>query len=519
MIPPSLTSRRNWATPMDWESYRARIINLYIDQKMPLRSVMQHMRDRHHFHATEKMYKMHFVRWRVRKNFKKWEIDDLVRHQQQSQPPLELGKTHRCQLLSTSCRTPSPDPPISILFPLSTPETLHQPEHFMRLTTQYITWGFNSGSWQANPPPLVMSASYVQFRAWFDDIIVGKQLLLLGNTKQAFAVFQSSTDKYARIVLGKNPRLMIYTYITALFLIDVAPDLVRSIINHAVDLCRVVHPNPAHPLRLLMELMTRTSFADFRRSARHVLHCYFHQIEANVEASTWNTKCVTKLRAPISNILATEGLLDFEQAECTLKMVLRRSCKEGHTAEPVDEFNLTLLQTRLDLASLYLRWAKLDEAHTNIAEAVDSEEIRKHPFCVVQACLLLISIARKQGSQKRVLSLVPKVAKLCLQHGRESDGVTVTALNNLESYLREVGQIKEADCISRDLDAVATASLYTAKLPFRLASAMLPVERETNILEAGMGGAIIHEGYDRDRSDEPPTRYSCSRSPKEENLH
>ncbi|KAF6819432.1 hypothetical protein CPLU01_13024 [Colletotrichum plurivorum] len=51
----------------DWNIYETTIKGLYLGENMPLHEVIEVMRKRHSFHATERIYKRQFLRWKWRK--------------------------------------------------------------------------------------------------------------------------------------------------------------------------------------------------------------------------------------------------------------------------------------------------------------------------------------------------------------------------------------------------------------------------------------------------------------------
>ncbi|KAF6822178.1 hypothetical protein CMUS01_11186 [Colletotrichum musicola] len=51
----------------DWNVHENTIKSLYLGENMPLQEVIEVMRKRHAFHATERMYKRQFLRWKWRK--------------------------------------------------------------------------------------------------------------------------------------------------------------------------------------------------------------------------------------------------------------------------------------------------------------------------------------------------------------------------------------------------------------------------------------------------------------------
>ncbi|EWG41779.1 hypothetical protein FVEG_15339 [Fusarium verticillioides 7600] len=54
-----------------WDHYRETITELYIKRNMSLPRLMPHMRHEYGFRATEKMYKLRFTEWNLKKNMTK----------------------------------------------------------------------------------------------------------------------------------------------------------------------------------------------------------------------------------------------------------------------------------------------------------------------------------------------------------------------------------------------------------------------------------------------------------------
>lgn len=68
----------NPPTPRDWEAYRAIFTRLYFTEGRKLRDVMAIMEGQHNFHATERMYKRRIDKWKLHKNYKSADRNEIA---------------------------------------------------------------------------------------------------------------------------------------------------------------------------------------------------------------------------------------------------------------------------------------------------------------------------------------------------------------------------------------------------------------------------------------------------------
>jgi hypothetical protein len=80
---PSITQFISQRSTQEWESRRSEITRLYVDEKLPLQTVIDTMKAEHGFCGTKKQYKDRIEKWGINvKNFKRSEMKAVVRKRQ-----------------------------------------------------------------------------------------------------------------------------------------------------------------------------------------------------------------------------------------------------------------------------------------------------------------------------------------------------------------------------------------------------------------------------------------------------
>ncbi|ORY62585.1 Clr5 domain-containing protein [Pseudomassariella vexata] len=486
MTPPG-----KYAPPDAWEAHRGIISDLYLKQNMTLRRVMEVMEQEYDFHGTIKMYKLRISKWGLRKNFKRRDVDDLLRREQtqngtshivvsrdrnvasgmakagtgnvyggiqklpkKATPKLKQTSTiqENASLPSPiSCRAPSPEPPISFLFSLTTPDVVRVPEECMYLSQQYIYGAFSTGLWMPAIPEPECGVREAKILAWYNIIIGGSELFKQGKTKHAFKMFQDGFALYWSLLKMSDPRLLAYMYMAAIYLSDIVPELTRSMFKYAAGLCRVVYQSSQHPLYLYMDMLACMSTSEFRRNARALISCFLQSTETQLDSNSDLARSIMFLHSPVTAFLASKDLLDIAEVERTSARLVNKL-----EQMPLDTGS-QVCRIKLHLINLYEEKNKFPEAHRLIAEVLGSDEIKRYPKHLHYLNYSMMIIARKEGNHGTILELADKVIGLCMNRLALGDqtgiGMSVSTLSTLEEYLREIGYVEKADKLRADVDA------------------------------------------------------------------
>ncbi|KAF2755063.1 hypothetical protein EJ05DRAFT_478872 [Pseudovirgaria hyperparasitica] len=96
MDPPALPRKRKAPTLRadDWESYKERILDLYVEQKLPLKTFRQKIEAEYGFKAESRQYRTRISQWGKDKNIKPEEMEAIVRKRQKR----KLIETNKGQL-------------------------------------------------------------------------------------------------------------------------------------------------------------------------------------------------------------------------------------------------------------------------------------------------------------------------------------------------------------------------------------------------------------------------------------
>lgn len=84
----------------DWLQYKSIITILYINDDLPLASLIKHMDQIYHFRATSNMYKKRLLAWNVRKNYRRAEKEAVLAHiEEQGEVAAERLELHGRRIL------------------------------------------------------------------------------------------------------------------------------------------------------------------------------------------------------------------------------------------------------------------------------------------------------------------------------------------------------------------------------------------------------------------------------------
>ncbi|KAM0813192.1 putative Clr5 domain-containing protein [Seiridium cardinale] len=469
-----------WASPEDWQRHRAVITELYEAQNMTLADVMKVMEEKHSFFATARMYKTRFNKWGLQKTLRFQQVGELLRQNTdraaagkesvrlirgkpvddkrlrkylRSLPPdrhsqlaeLVHGQTAtpgtaQSPASAVSCRTPSPGPSLSHLFPLRPPDQLRIPEETITSMRTYVRGSLDSGLWTLDPNNIVRAGPLFNF---WNLGQTAKRLLGAGQTKQAFQVLQNCFHEYKALLLAQSPSLYLYTYIVALTFADGYPDLYTAFLRYITNLSSIVF-SESHPLCAMFGNMLRMDPTAARESVIALTQAYIHLCQITPESIA-----MLDVEGFISIHFAEIGLHGRDVAETTLRRMMEKLEPHRH----IDIMEAIWVDARDDLSAMLIKQDKYQEAALILRESLKSRVLPKYPLLQASANRNLFKIARDRGTQEEAVRAGHSMVKFASDLWGMSDNKTITLLTDFMVYLRKVEMDELADRIDKDFDA------------------------------------------------------------------
>ncbi|KAK8127010.1 uncharacterized protein PG998_002769 [Apiospora kogelbergensis] len=457
----------------EWERHRDTIVDLYIKRRLGLPDVCRIMREQHNFVATERMYKMRFRIWGLRKyktrsdaktDPSKWrEAHDAHDSSGSTLPPSSAAPPGK-QLN----RPPSPGWSAG-LFPIATPELVKAPEESLFLARKYVRGLFSVGLWRKDQDVTLYEEKWTGIIGWYSQFNLGGDMIVQqGKTKEAFRVISGCFERLSGLMEAPapDPRLIVLLLSAAVYNSANLPDLVVMFIKHMVELLRLKGAASAYyPLYLILNRMSRMSIADFQRNLSAFFDFYFDELESHFDPASPFTGAIVYVRgAPVLN-QALKGLVPVAVAEAYYLRLLARLEAMPQAQVGGDQ----VLKANLQLLNIYEEMRETQKFGRHARRILDSPQLRRHPHFRAYVFLSMLGHAREQLDHDELLRLAPLVMAMCVTKRRSAAGgrdgapleqsLELRALSCVEQYLRELALVEQADAFRRDFDA-AMDELY-----------------------------------------------------------
>ncbi|KAK7990115.1 hypothetical protein PG989_010430 [Apiospora arundinis] len=451
----------------EWERHRDTIVDLYIKRRLGLPDVCRIMREQHNFVATERMYKMRFRIWGLRKYKTR---SDAKTDPSKWQSAHDANTASASTVPSTSSgkqlnRPPSPGWSAG-LFPIATPELVKAPEESLFLARKYVRGLFSVGLWKKDQDVTLYEEKWVGIVGWYSQFNLGGDMIVQqGKTKEAFRVISGCFDRLSSLMESPapDPRLIVLLLSAAVYNSANLPDLVVMFIKHMVELLRLKGAASAYyPLYLILNRMSRMSVADFQRNLSAFFDFYFDELESHFDPASPFTGAIVYVRGtPVLN-QALKGLVPVAVAEAYYLRLLARL--EAMPQVGGDQ----VLKANLQLLNIYEEMRETQKFSRHAARILASEQLQQHPQFRAYVYLSMLGHAREQLDHEEILRLAPLVMDMCVSKHRSAAGgrdrpleqsLEIRAISNVEQFLRELALVEQADAFRREFDA-AMDELY-----------------------------------------------------------
>ncbi|KAK6948642.1 hypothetical protein Daesc_010412 [Daldinia eschscholtzii] len=468
----------------DWNNYRDVITTLYLEQNKSLKEVMRIMREEYYFFATEKMYKIRFNRWGLHKKLRAHQVAELLlqrgRRAAEGKPSVSYvhgrkvdadrlnaylrrvsptSKKELVELLSGKldsidaqkrsieeivCRTPSPEPE-PIPRRVEAPDNLRLPEECMQIVRSYVGGALDGSLWHLTPDKELIFPR--RPRTWLDPVSSARQLFINGFTEQGFRMIRITFDDYKEVMSRQDPSLLVETCLALGALLQSGPGLAESLIDYACALSRIVL-GPRHPLHLLFIRFKGASRAEITRFVGLIIQGFLQTVQTDSRLKpTW---LATVYRAMINS-----NFIELHTAQKYMQELI--ADLEGSPYPPVD-VERDAIKKDINLLRHHLSW--LTNVHNKPTEAAASArtlvETSKgiDPRLARFSCYNMLRTlpTSSEVSDEEAIDLMMQSLSICETEFGRNDNATVTLLATLQTFLRRVGRIEDAERVRADFE-------------------------------------------------------------------
>ncbi|KAI1473742.1 Clr5 domain-containing protein [Daldinia eschscholtzii] len=468
----------------DWNNYRDTITTLYLEQNKSLKEVMRIMREEYYFFATEKMYKIRFNRWGLHKKLRAHQVAELLlqrgRRAAEGKPSVSYvhgrkvdpdrlnaylrrvsptSKKELVELLSGKldsidaqkrsiedivCRTPSPEPE-PIPRRVAAPDNLRLPEECMQIVRSYVGGALDGSLWHLTPDKELIFPR--RPRTWLDPVSSARQLFINGFTEQGFRMIRITFDDYKEVMSRQDPSLLVETCLALGALLQSGPGLAESLIDYACGLSRIVL-GPRHPLHLLFIRFKGASPVEITRFVGLIIQGFLQTVQTDSRLKpTW---LATVYRAMINS-----NFIELDTAQKYMQELI--ADLEGSPCPPVD-LERDAIKKDINLLRHHLAW--LTNVHNKPTEAAASARTLvetskgKDPRLARFSCYNMLRTlpTSSEVSDEEAIDLMMQSLSICETEFGRNDNATVTLLATLQTFLRRVGRIEDAERVRADFE-------------------------------------------------------------------
>ncbi|KAF4433459.1 hypothetical protein FACUT_8143 [Fusarium acutatum] len=257
----------------DWDHYREIITELYIKRNMSLPRLMSHMRLFYGFRATEKMYKLRFTEWNLRKNMTRDRSATCVLNPDNNLMNLDKLKEYyrrqpeekRRELLETLLQPLTKEQPLNNAAPqlsLTPPADLLNQEHRFHLLNTYVRGSSEDNLWPRDAKSGFKNEDHVP--AWCSSVMSASLALREEKEGEATRFLQHFIKQSYDQLLRQDPLIFtfVYTSLGSTGIVAHAKSTILAYINMIYEALGKVYP-------IIQDMMSDTIW----RLLRYKLMC------------------------------------------------------------------------------------------------------------------------------------------------------------------------------------------------------------------------------------------------------
>lgn len=338
------------------------------------------------------------------------------------------------------CRTPSPGPSMSYLFPLRPPDHLLIPEESIASMRTYVGGALSSGMWKLEPTVVLKAGPLFKF---WNLGRTAKRLLKAGQTKEAFQVLHTCFHEYKALLVAQSPLLFPYTYTVCLHFADGYPELYISFLRYVSDLARIVH-GEHHPLHTLLANMLRMGPEAAKQNVVSLSRAYLDLCQTSP-----GSLATLDFEMFLVTHFGDMKLHSWAVAEEKLQRLMAKL--EPHRDDDVME--AIWIDARDDLSAILIHQNRYGDAADILKVSLASRILPNYPLLQVSTYRNLFIIARDTGNQEEAVQVGHTMVRFAYDNWGMGDSKTVTLLNDLITYLRKIEMVETADLLDKDFKA------------------------------------------------------------------
>ncbi|KAI1124018.1 Clr5 domain-containing protein [Nemania abortiva] len=441
-----------WAQAEDWDEYRSIITDLYVKQERKMRDVMRIMTEEYGFYATRRMYKTRFKKWGLAKNI--------------NSKPACLNNVRPAHASGHIATTTGTYPKggfrqitnydsVPILQDLCTPSAvliMAPPDcyKFAEATFHSTQVYFNSVGFQS----LGLSASEKRLETatacaeWLDRVITAKTLLTLGYFRHAVKLIDICCHQYRSLLVSQDSSLMAVTINSVLKVLRYWPGLAKVFLDFICKMSQTVL-GTYHPLSMVFQKLEEAGmghlayclYTTLRQFLGGIVHIMPHPMMESY-GDFIGDMVHGKVHDANTMQVELQSLQDRLQHH-TQRYLTRRSDSPENTAA---------IQCRI--ASLHYYGKRYEDATKWALRLLNESLFNAH---VATGCYdILHDIAVAENKSDLALENVRKAVETSVEAYGHVHCSTVRKVARLDSCLRRMGRLQEADKVKSDFEVQLT---------------------------------------------------------------
>ncbi|KAI7771774.1 hypothetical protein LZL87_006050 [Fusarium oxysporum] len=452
MEAPSTTcDRLAVSSAKDWDHYREVITELYIKRNMSLPRLMSHMNRDYGFRATEKMYKLRFTEWNLKKNMTKSRSVACMRITGSSQMDTNKLKEYyrrqpeekRQELLETLLQPLIGETPLIITAPqvsLTPPADLLTQEYRFHLLNTYVRGSSEVNRWPRDAKSGFKNEDNVP--AWCSSVMSASLALREEKEDEATKFLQHFIKQSDAQLTRQDPLIFTFIYTSVLFFATSRPGVAQWLLNSLYNVSEnLPWAGSSHPLRLLLQVMLQLGPTGIVAHAKSTILAYINMI---YEALGKVYPIIQDMMSDtIWRLLRYKLMGPEEVATLGRGLVLAAELQNQHRCK--DHINL-----KMQLADAYLESGKYSEARRTAEEIKDVEYKSERMMPSLYMLLSRIDEAER-GAEGAIESALRSVVASMEVFGKWSDW-TVNSLDFYYKVLKRAGRVDEARRVVQDRD-------------------------------------------------------------------
>ncbi|KAI5918923.1 Clr5 domain-containing protein [Camillea tinctor] len=451
----STFSYTGFALAGDWARYRSTITELYLEENKPLKEVKQIMEEQYFFFATDKMYKNHFKRWRVQKNFRHHQVSELLAEKSKRVRPGESTKLyiHGREVdedrLNTYLRRVTPSrrrlieanttillrqetrlPHMrSIPRRLKAPDTLEATESCFHFVSVYADSSCTSEPWQMFFASKKMNEMKIRNSFW-NTLNSGILSSNAGRITHGFKLISHSFYLFKKLLISRYPFLIINMCSIFRYLSQVLNgDLLDLFISYACKMSQIILP-PGHPICSILSTIRKAGLAGLY-SWQNAMVQYYIQVTQILDRSS------LELFVSLCIELLSAGFVNSEISADHILGIFSEILHDGRQEDSELEPGLWL-----QVAYISYSQRKDDETKNLIERYVESGLL---DVDTKFAYILQQRIFQLEGNNDGMMEIINEQLRLLSEYDGTVPSYAIYAYLWIENDLRDMGFKAKAD--------------------------------------------------------------------------